>query len=226
MKNSTLFFQQFRREWLLQLREPRNLFFSGLFFAMITLFFPFTVSPDPLLLRQIAPGVVWTGVLLTSLLTAERMFQNDYQDGVIEQWLVSGQSVALLVFAKVLAHTIISLLPMVLVCALLAPGFSLSGYEMRVMLLSFILGMPGILFLCALAAAFCTSMPQRGLMISLIIFPLVVPVMIFGSGALQAAMLHLPVTGYFAILMAFSLLAVTGLPLAIGAILRISHLNS
>lgn len=226
MKNRTLFFQQFRREWLLQVREPRNLFFSGLFFAMITLFFPFTVSPDPVLLRQIAPGIVWTGVLLTALLTAERMFQNDYQDGVIEQWLVSGQSVALLVFAKILAHTFISLFPMLLVCMFLAPVFSLSGYETGVMLLSFMVGMPGILFLCALAAAFCTSMPQRGLMISLIIFPLVVPMMIFGSGTLQAAMLHLPVTGYLALLLAFSLSAMTTLPVAIGAVLRISYLNS
>lgn len=223
MNNSYLFFQQFRREWVLQLREPRNLYFSGLFFAMITLFFPFTVSPDPVLLRQIAPGVFWTGLLLTCLLTAERMFQNDYQEGVIEQWLVSGKSVAMLVSGKLIAHTIISLVPILLVCILLAPGFSLSWYEISIVAASFTLGMPGILFVCGLAAAFCTSMPQRGLVISLVIFPLVIPVMIFGSGSLQAAMQNLPVSGYFAILLAFSLLAVTGLPVAIAAILRISQ---
>ena len=217
-----VFGQQVRREWLLQVREPRSVLFSALFFAMVIVFFPLTISPDPALLRQLAPGVFWIALLLALLMASERLFQDDFNDGVIEQWLVSGIPVCILVLAKLTVHSVLNLLPILILSVLLGALFDLSLSERGVVVLSFILATPAILFLAALAAAFCTSMQQKGVLIALILLPLVIPVMIFGSGALSAAMQQLSVMGYFAILLALSILAIAFLPFATAAIIRIS----
>ena len=222
MSGFRLFQLQCRRELLLQRREPRNWLFSALFFAMITVFFPLTIAPDPMLLRQMAAGVLWTALLLTFLLASERLFQSDYQEGVIEQWLVSGQPVPVYILAKMVVYWLVNVLPILSLCPFMGALFHLSGYECVVVMLSFVLATPVMVLLCALAAAFCTSMQQKGVLIALILWPLVIPVMIFGSGALHAAMLGLPVTGYLAILLALSILAVACLPFAIAAIVRVS----
>ena len=219
---SSLFMNQCRREWLLQWRSPRNLLFSGLFFAMITVFFPFTLAPDPHLLRQVAPGIFWIALLLTFLMAAERLFQTDYDEGVIEQWFVSGVSIPLLVLAKVSIQWLFNVAPIVLLCPIIGALFDLSWFERSVLMASVLFGTPAVFLLCALAAAFCTSMQQKGVLMALGLLPLVVPVMIFASGALSAAMMGMPASGFLAILLAFSLLAVTFLPFAIAAILRIS----
>lgn len=222
IKFATIYIKQFRREMLLQVREPRTLLFSALFFAMVIVFFPLTISPDPQLLRQIAPGVFWIALLLALLMASERLFQEDFNDGVIEQWLVSGIPVSILVLAKLSVHCVLNLLPILILSFVLGALFDLSLNERLVLVLSFILGTPAILFLAALAAAFCTSMQQKGVLIALILLPLVIPVMIFGSGALNAAMQQLPVAGFLAILLALSILAISFLPFAIAAIIRIS----
>lgn len=218
----SLFRNQCRREMLLQFRQRRTLLFATLFFAMVTVFFPLTISPDPALLRQIAPGVFWIALLLAFLMAAERLFQEDYLDGVIEQWLVSGLPLSVLVAAKLVVHWFFQLLPILLVGFLLGTLFHLSLSERLVLMASFIVATPAILLLCALAAAFSTSMQQKGVLMALILLPLVIPIMIFGSGAVIAAMQQLPVQGYFAMLAALSLLAVAFLPWAIAAIIRVS----
>src|SRR3990167_232771 len=217
-----IFVKQVRRELLLQVREPRSVLFSALFFAMVIVFFPLTISPNPVLLRQLAPGVFWIALLLALLMASERLFQEDFNDGVIEQWLVSGIPVCSLVLAKLAVHSVLNLLPILMLSIILAALFDLSLFERLVVMVSFILATPAILFLAALSAAFCTSMQQKGVLIALILLPLVIPVMIFGSGALNAAMQQLPVMGYFAILLALSILAIAFLPFAIAQIIRIS----
>lgn len=217
-----LFMRQCRRELLLQARQPRALLYSTLFFLMMGVFFPLTLSPEPTLLRQIAPGLIWTAMLLAFLLASERLFQQDYEEGVIEQWLISGDSLTLYVCAKVCIHWLLNLLPMLLLCPVFAVLFSLSPYEWFICMQSLILGTPAILFLCALAAAFSTGMQQKGVLVALVLLPLAIPVMMFGSGALNAAMQAMPVGGYMAILLALSLLAMAFLPLAITSIIRIS----
>jgi heme exporter protein B len=219
---SQIFVKQFRREWLLHVREPRSLFFSSLFFAMVVAFFPLTISPDPHLLRQIAPGVFWVALLLSLLMASERLFQEDFNDGVIEQWLVSGIPVSVLVLAKLSVHCVLNLAPILVLSFVLGALFDLSVSERLIVILTFILAAPVILFLAALAAAFCTIMQQKGVLIALILLPLVIPVMIFGSGALNAAMLQLSVMGYLALLLALLILSVAFLPFAIAAIIRIS----
>lgn len=216
------FFTQFKRELLIQVRQIRYLINSCLFYLMLLFFFPLTMRPELNLMHSIAPGLIWMAMLLSLLLSAERLFTQDYEHGVIEQWLVSGRSLTTLVSAKVLAHWLFNLIPLLILCPVVAILFSLSVWEMLILVLSLICGTPAVLFLCALAAAFGVGLRQKGALMGLILLPLTVPVLIFGSGTLTIAMQGLPVSAYLALLLAMSLLALGFLPYAVAAVIRIS----
>jgi heme exporter protein B len=216
-----VFKQQIAREGLIQARQLSQSINTVLFFVMIIVFFPLALPPQSSMLKEIAPGLVWMAVLFSSMLASERFFSQDHEDGMIEQWLLSGPSLSLMVIAKLCVHWLLILIPLMLCCPLLAVLFQFSWYETLVLLLSLICGTPVILSLCALASAFSTGLQQKGVMVSLLVLPLTVPVMIFGSATLMAAMQGESVIGFFALLIAFSLISITLLPFAIAAILRV-----
>lgn len=222
MKFGHAFYCQVRREWYSALRQPRLLVHALLFFIMIVLFFPLTLPPHVNFLRQTAPGLIWIASLLALLLASERLFQTDYEEGVIEQWLVNGAPLEILIAAKISLFWLLTLVPLLSFCPFLALLFQFSWYETQVLITSLILGTPALFALCALAAVFGTGLQQRGVFMALILLPLSIPVMIFGSGTLHSAMLNEPIRGYLAILAAFSLLTMSFLPWAIAAIMRIS----
>ena len=176
-------------------------------------------------MRTIAPGLIWMAMLLSMLLSAERMFQQDYEHGVTEQWIVSGQPLNLMISAKVTAHWLFNLLPILVLCPLIAILFSFNPWETWVLILSLLCGTPALLFLCALAAAFGVGVNQRGALMALILLPLTLPLLIFGSGTLNIAMQGLPIKGYLALLLAMSIIAVSFLPYAIAGVIRISHVD-
>lgn len=225
MSTMSIFMRQLRREFLMNARQLRMTVNSSLFFLMIMVFFPLTMPPDPVLLRTILPGLVWIAVLLSILLSSERLFQQDYEDGVVEQWLVSGYPVSLFVVAKVSIHWLFTLVPIVFFCPFLAVLFALSAQESLVLMLGLLCGTPAMLFLCALAAAFGTGLRQKGVLMALILLPLTIPVMIFGSAALTAAMQGLPVVGYLAILLSMSVIATGFLPFAVAGIVRVGFVD-
>ncbi len=220
-----LFKRQFARECLVHARQVRMVVNACLFFFMIMVFFPLTMPPDAPLLRTILPGLVWIAVLLAMLLSSERLFQSDYDDGVIEQWLVSGYPISVFVAAKVLSQWLVTIVPILFFCPILALLFTLTMHETVVLMLSLLCGTPAILFLCALAAAFGTGLRQTGVLMALILLPLTIPVMIFGSGAILAVMQGLPAQGYLAILLAMSCLAVVFLPFAVAGVARIGFVD-
>ena len=222
---ASIFTQQLERELLMHTRQLRMIVNSSLFFLMIMVFFPLTMPPDAVLLRTILPGLVWIAVLLAILLSSERLFQQDYDDGVIEQWLVSGYPLSVFIVAKVVLHWLSTLLPIVLFCPFLALLFALNVHEMLILMISLLCGTPAILFLCALAAAFGSGLRQKGVLMALVLLPLTIPVMIFGSGAITAAMQGLPVLGYLAMLLAMSVVATGFLPFAIAGIARIGFVD-
>ncbi|MCW8400188.1 heme exporter protein CcmB [Legionella sp. PATHC038] len=221
----SIFAKQCKRELLIQIRQIRFLVNSCLFFLIFLFMFPLTIKPEVVLLRTIAPGLVWMGILLSLLLSAERLFQQDYEQGVMEQWIISGHSLPLLIAAKVIAHWLFNLLPLLALCPLVALLFSLSVWETEVLALTIICGTPSLLFLCALAAAFGVGINQKGLLMALILLPLTLPVLIFGSGTVNIAMQNLPISAYLALLLAMSVVAMGFLPYAIAGIIRISHVE-
>ena len=220
-----LLIRQCHRELLMHTRQLRMIVNSCLFFLMIMVFFPLTMPADNVLLRNILPGLVWIAVLLSILLSSERLFKQDYDDGVIEQWLVSGFPISVFIFSKVVLQWLVVIVPIVLFCPLLALLFALNVHETLIVILSLLCGTPFMLFLCGLAAAFGTGLKQQGVLMALVLLPLTLPVMIFGSGAISAALQGFPVMGYLAILLAMSLLAMVFLPFAIASIARISFVD-
>ncbi|KTD21196.1 heme exporter protein CcmB [Legionella londiniensis] len=222
MSYGRLIKRQVMREALLHVRELSLLVNSLLFFLMILVFFPLTMPAETALLRTVAPGIVWIAVLLAMLLSAERLFQRDYEDGVIEQWLVSGYPLSLLVSIKVIIHWFLNLLPLIFLSPILGILFSFSLDEILALMFSLLSGTPALLFLCALAAVFSIGLRQKGVMMALVLFPLTIPVMIFGSSAITAAMQGFAISGYLALLLAFSVVAAGFLPFAIAAMIRIS----
>lgn len=217
----TQFYRQCQRNLLLQWRQPSLLVNSALFFIMITAFFPLALPFDPNALRTFAPGIIWISVLLTLLLASERLFQQDYDDGVLEQSLISGQALAGYALAKLLVQWLLILLPLLLFCPILALMFGFTWSVTAYLLLILTLGTPSMLCLCALAAAFSTGLSQKGVVMALIVLPLTIPVMIIGSMAVTAAMQALPLSAYLALLLALALLSLSFLPLSIAAVLRI-----
>lgn len=225
ISSCSLLSKQFKRELLIQMRQIRYLVNSCLFFFMLLFLFPLTLRPELALMRTIAPGLIWMAILLSMLLSSERLFQQDYEQGVIEQWLVSGQSLNLIVGAKMLANWFFNVVPLLILSPVIALFFSFTPWETWVLVLSLLCGTPALLALCALASAFGVGVNQRGALMALILLPLTLPLLIFGSGTLTIAMQDLPIGGYLALLLAMSVLAVGFIPYAIAGVIRISHVE-
>lgn len=218
----TMIRRQLYRELTLNCREPRQLVYASLFFIMMLVFFPLTISSDINTLRNMAPGIIWIDMLFAFFLSSDRLFQQDYEDGIIEQWLVSGYSVSVIVASKLFMHWCLNSIPMLLICPLIGVFFHFNQYETVILMLSLLCGTPAIVFLCALAAVFSAGLKREGILMALIVFPLTIPILIFGSSTLSAAMQGLPTGGYLAVLLAFSIIAIGFLPIAIGAVVRLN----
>jgi len=180
------------------------------------------VGPETQLLQTISPGLLWVAALLSVLLSLDGLFRSDFEDGSLEQWVVSPHPLALLVLAKVLAHWAFSGLALVLLAPLLALMLGMPFSALPVLLISLLLGTPVLSLLGAVGAALTVGLKRGGLLLALLILPLYIPVLILGSGALQAALQGLPAMGHLLWLSSLTALAVTLAPFAIAAGLKIS----
>ncbi|WP_067984378.1 heme exporter protein CcmB [Neptuniibacter pectenicola] len=219
---SGLFGAVLKRDLMLAYRKKSDLFNPLIFFLMVATLFPLGVSPEPEFLAEIAPGVVWVAALLATLLSMDGLFKSDFEDGTLEQTLLSPQPLFVVVLAKVLAHWMMSGLPLALLAPLLAVMLFLPAEGMSGLMLSLLLGTPTLSLVGAIGAALTVGLRKGGVLISLLVLPLYIPVLIFGTSAVQAAVTGLPLAGFFALLGAILALGLVLAPLAIGAALRIS----
>jgi len=180
-------FLMIRRECLLTWRRPVEWLNPLLFFMLVAILFPLTLVPDVQILQIIGPGVLWVGVLLAVLLSLTRLFQPDYDDGSLEQWLLSPFPLPLLVFAKITAHWLMLCVPVLMISPLLGLMFHLNSSVMWVLAMTLLLGTPLLTLLGAVGAALIVSLRQSGLLLALILLPLYVPTLIFATSALSAA---------------------------------------
>ena len=217
-----LFRQTFKRDLTLAFRRKSELVNPLIFFLIVASLFPSGVSPEPNFLSQLAPGLVWVAALLATLLSMETLFKSDYEDGSLEQLLLSPQPVFLVVLSKVLAHWLLSGLALTIVAPLLGVMLFLPSEGMPGLMLSLLLGTPTLSLIGAIGAALTVGLRRGGVLISLLVLPLYIPVLIFGSSAVQAAVTGLPLDGYLALLGAMLALALALAPIAAGAALRIS----
>lgn len=210
------------REARLLCRRPAELANPLVFFAIVIALFPLAVGPQTQLLQSLSPGLLWVAALLAVLLSLDGLFRSDFEDGSLEQWLLSSHPLALLVLAKVSAHWLFSGLALVLLSPLLALMLGLPGRCLPVLLASLLLGTPILSLLGAIGAALTVGLKRGGLLLALLILPLYIPVLILGSGALQASLQGLPVAGHLLWLASLCALTITLTPFAIAAGLSIS----
>ncbi len=211
-----------KRDLLLTFRRRSDLANPLFFLLMVVSLFPLAVSPDQALLHGLAPGIVWVAALLSTLLAVDRLFQRDYEDGSLEQLLISPSPIYLTVLGKVCAHWLVTGLPLALMAPILGAMLFLSPEGMLAMLLSLLLGTPVLSMISAIGAGLTLGLRGGGLLVALIALPLYIPVLIFGAGAVAAANEGLAYSGHLGLLGALLALALTLSPLAIAASLRIS----
>jgi heme exporter protein B len=211
-----------RRDLLLAMRRKAEVLTALFFFVIVTSLFPLGIGADPALLRKIAPGVLWVGALLATMLGLQRMFAADHADGTLEQMALSPTPLALLVGGKNLAHWLVSGLPLVLLAPLLGLQFDLDATSLGVLALGLLLGTPVLSLVGSIGAALTLGVRGGGVLLSLLVLPLYIPTLIFGAGAVQAQASGQGAGGHLSLLAALLALALFFAPWATTAALRIA----
>ncbi|MCA1575918.1 MAG: heme exporter protein CcmB [Acidobacteria bacterium] len=210
------------RDLILAWRRRSDILSTVFFFVIVVSLFPLGIGPETQLLRSIAPGVVWVAALLASMLSLGRLFANDYQDGTLEQLLLTPQPLFLVVLGKVLAHWIIAELPLVLIAPLVGVQFDLSKQTLWVLFVSLLLGTPILSLIGSVGAGLTLGLRGGGVLISILILPLYVPALIFGAGAVEATIIGVTPAPNLYLLGAFAVVSLLFAPWAASAALRIS----
>jgi heme exporter protein B len=219
---TTAFLAVLRRDLLLAMRRKTEVLTAVFFFVVVAALFPLGIGPEAKLLRLIAPGVVWVGALLSSMLALQRLFEADHRDGTLEQMLLSPAPLPLLMAAKLLAHWLLSGVPLVLLAPVLGLQFDLETESISTLCLALLLGTPILSLIGGIGAALTLGVRGGGVLLSLLVLPLFVPVLVFGAGAVEAQVSGLGAQAHLSILMALLLPAAFFSPWACAAAVRIA----
>lgn len=210
------------RDLTLAWRRRADVLSTLFFFVIVVSLFPLGIGPETQLLRSIAPGIVWVAALLASMLSLGRLFANDYQDGTLEQMLLTPQPLYLVVLGKVLAQWLVSEVPLVLIAPLLGVQFDLAPNTLLVLSISLLIGTPILSLIGSIGAALTLGLRGGGVLIALLILPLYIPVLIFGAGAVDASIIGANPQANISLLAALLVLSLVFAPWATSAALRIS----
>ncbi len=211
-----------RRDMVLAMRRRADVLTTLIFFVMVVSLFPLGVGPELDMLRKMAPGVVWVAALLASMLSLGRLFSADYLDGTLEQMMLAPQSLSVLVLGKILAHWMVSGLPLVLMAPVLGLQFDMSAQALWVLIAGLLLGTPILSMIGAVGAALTLGLRGGGVLVSLLVLPLCIPVLIFGAGAVEAVSTGMSVASQLSLLGALLVLAMVFTPWVTAQALRIS----
>lgn len=211
-----------KRDLLLAVRRRGDWLNPLAFFVIVVTLFPLGVGPDSDLLREIAPGVIWVAALLATLLALDGLFRADFEDGSLEQLLLCPQPLSVLVLAKVLAHWLVTGLPLLCLSPLLAVIMQMPTRAFPALLVSLMLGTLTLSLIGAIGAALTVGLRRGGVLLALLVLPLFIPVLIFGSSSVIAASSGFAIEAQLSLLGALFMLALVLAPLAISAALRIS----
>ncbi|AIZ80292.1 heme exporter protein CcmB [Actinobacillus equuli] len=217
-----ILFNIIQRELTIAFRKPAEILNPLWFFLIVITLFPLLMGPNPELLGKIAPGVAWVAALLSALLSFERLFRDDYLDGSLEQLMLLPIGLPQVALAKVIAHWLLTGLPLILLSPVAAILLSLETQVWWALVLTLLLGTPILSCLGAIGVALTVGLRKGGTLLSLLILPLFLPVLIFAAAVLEAATLNMGYSGQLAIIGAILALTLTFSPFAIAGALRIS----
>lgn len=212
----------FKRELIISARHKGDLANPLIFFLIVVVFTPLGISAEPAMLAKIAPGMLWVIALLATLLSLDGLFLNDYDNGALEQMVLSPQPLAWVVLTKVLAHWLLTGVPLTLLAPLLGVMLSLPVGGYGTLVLSLLIGTASLSLIGAIGAALTVGLRKGGLLLSLVIMPFYVPVLIFGAGAVKNAIAGFAVSAELSILMAMLFGWLILAPFAIAGGLKIS----
>jgi heme exporter protein B len=209
-----------RRDLRLAMRQGADSVMVVAFFIVTTTLFPFGVGPEANILARIASGVIWVSALLAAMLSLERVFQTDYEDGTLELLTLSPISLEVVVLGKVVAHWLTTGLPLIVAAPLMAVMLNMDPDGFVVLMIAMLLGTPALSLIGAIGAALILGARRGGVLVSLLVLPLYIPILIFGAGAVEAALLGMSATAQLQIMGAILLLALAATPFATAHALR------
>jgi heme exporter protein B len=211
-----------RRDLILAVRRRAEIANPLFFFVIVVTLFPLGIGAQTQLLQAMAPGVIWVSALLAAMLSLDSLFRSDFDDGSLEQMLLSPFPVSILVLGKIVAHWLVTGLPLILIAPLLAIFLGLPEQALGTLLTTLVLGTPVLSLIGAIGVALTLGLRRGGMLLSLLVLPLYIPVLIFASNAVDMAAMGLPVSAQVNILMAILFLALVLAPLPAAAALKMS----
>ncbi|MBD0325182.1 MAG: heme exporter protein CcmB [Pyrinomonadaceae bacterium] len=211
-----------QRDTILAWRGRAGVLSTLFFFIIVVSLFPLGVGPERSILRIIAPGVVWVAALLASMLSLDRMFAHDYADGSLEQLMLTPQPLSIVVLGKIIAHWLVTGAPLVLIAPILGVQFDVPPRALLTLVGSLLLGTPALSLIGSIGAALTLGLRGGGVLVSLLVLPLCIPVLIFGAGAVEASITGTNAESHLSLLGAVLVLALLFAPWTTAAALRIS----
>jgi len=208
------------REFLIAFRNRHEALNPVLFFVLVCVLFPLGIGPSPAILLIISPGIIWAAALLAILMSLGNLFRTEYEDGSLELMVLAKPPLVVLVLIKLVAHWVIAILPLVILSPLIASSLGMAFDVQWTLLLTLLLGTPTLILVGAIVATLTLVIPQNGMLLALLVLPLYVPVLIFGTSAVDSTASGLSASGPLYILATLLVLSLTLSPLAIVAALK------
>lgn len=226
MKKTSSLFNAFgaviKRDLLLAYRFRAELINPLAFFVMVITLFPLALGAEIALLKRIAPAIIWVAALLASLMSIESLFRADYDDGSLELMVMTPHPLSILVLAKVIGHWLVSSVPLLFIAPLMGMMLHMDTDIIGVLMLTLLLGTPVLSLIGVIAVALTLGLRKGGALLAILVLPLYVPILIFASSAIDAAMTGFPVSGHLSMMCAILFLALTLTPLPTAAALKMS----
>ncbi|NKB61098.1 MAG: heme exporter protein CcmB [Gammaproteobacteria bacterium] len=211
-----------KRDLMVSYRHLGELMHPVIFFLIAVSLFPLAINPDPVFLQTIGSGIIWVAALLSTMLALDNLFRADYDDGTLEQLLLSPHPISVLVLAKVIGHWLVTGLPLIIIAPLLGVMLNLSDSAYVALLASLALGTPTMSLIGGIGVALTVGIRRNGILLTLLVMPLFIPILIFGASAVEAASMQLPFSGQLYLLAAMLVFSLSLAPLTIATSLKIS----
>ena len=217
-----IFIKTLKRDLKMALRNPSSFLNPLLFFVVSISLFPIAISPESQTLSNIAPGIIWVTVMLSALLSLNTLFHFDYENGILEQMVISHHSLALILLAKTTAHWILTGLPIILLSPLVGTVLFLDYESILILMLTLLIATPCLSLIGAIGASLIVGIKNSGMLLSLLVLPLYIPILIFGTSAVSQTQFNLPINGQIYFLSFMLLLSLITAPFISAYSLKIS----